>query len=68
MQKTTVAIIVLVFVASLSIGINIGLTWNNQTPNILPTILPHSSSPPSSGALNVSYTESGREEKAIILK
>jgi len=62
MQKTTVTIIVLVFVASLSIGINIGLTWNNQTPSILPTILPHSSSTPSSGALNVSYTESCREE------
>jgi hypothetical protein len=81
MQKTTVIIIVLVFVASLSIGINIGLTWNNQTPsNNNPSSTPTSdsqtttpntntpipygtpSSTPSSGALNVSYTESGREE------
>jgi hypothetical protein len=36
MQKATIIIAVLLVVASLSIGINIGLTWNN--PSSTPTI------------------------------
>lgn len=55
MQKTTIIIIVLVFVASLSIGINIGLTWNNQTPssnNPSPTL----NSGPQSTPTPITYT------------